>query len=853
MALSPILPICDFLQTNPTASELHEALHNFTPNSNIEELALISSLLKYTVPQVYLQLPEQAQDVIVEKFQSTIGLGNLVSRVELLGKDRQMGDLLDLHMKLLGKVIVRGIVRKSINQKIQNARELEKLLFKGRVYSIVREIEMKYNNVEIPLLCKSMAAYSGFLTLELLNLSDLIEISILNSLLLSLMSISAELQRAIFEVTFQRQNARFLKVSVAKMKRYERKQVLVKFLDFACEKFLQKSPEPDTVAALYVLTTEYLDVSVCDELLCETVISRYNFALNQLVALTLRSSFDTSQFYKLVIKLLVNWGNLGLLSEEPIVRQEHRTHLLLCMCQQLSVHQCADLTKEAEFVKAISARLTSLSTRVKMLGVFFAEKLSEMAQTDKIFNMDTSEVQVPTAKLTTSDIMFDVEECWDILESPIIEETEEIEEQKELSQLIQPIRIEDSDEMEDDPSLAEKPVPVPMYVRDILAYLAVDLKLHSAYQKQKIALDVAPTLLRQKLKFGSEVSFYAEELLTNFTALTNQYEEPDFEAKKLNAMISVVVAYPPVATHLCKLLLTGDYSLQQRMCLLSSLSLGARELRGYKDEDVSQSFAAKQFPSKMLPPNLHSQYMKLENAQNDGSGAEVGHGAEIGAEGFELGYGGFEVGYSRIENGIQNQLMADISEEAQNEIAGGKILRILQSLRKPKQQLDLQVSQHQLANFNKTVGKQFFFPLVAVWYESQGIDIGPYTPLLVSHFIRTLSILLHTAYPAATDLKDMAREYLNLVVPVLQNVSVDQLPVIESIVTGIMLIFEIFDEVYLATNFQNFLLVVESIVGGWWESLIDERVKSLCAGLLLKITKLRSDMERTIMDQSGFL
>lgn len=840
MALAPILPISELLKAQPLAQQIEEALTGFQPSSNVEELAVVSSLLKFTVPDVYQQLPESTQNAVAKVFRSAVGLGNLIGRIDMISKLKAdvLGDLvqmLNVHTMLLEKVLTYGVVLHGCKN-VLSVREMDKLLYKGKCYSVLREVDMKFHNVHIPPVLASMVAYGTFLSQELLGLYGKIAIPQINTFVWSLTSLSSNLQMSYFETFFLKDNVFYLQSSLKKMKRFERKLILVKFLDWVCSRYLKSAIQSDNVAAIYVLTSKYFDATVCDELMCETIISRYSYALNHVLSLIVRSGLDTSVFNSLILKLLASWGNVGLIEEEPIVRQEFRTHLLLCMCYQLSSHSVQDLLKDSKFVSAISNRLMSLSNRVKSLGVFFADALSQMARTDKIFNMsaDMLEVLVPPSRISTSDVMFDIEEAWDILESPeIIEEPNE--EVNDIKRALRPFTIRDledsniSDEV-DDPTLStSKPVPAPIYVRDILAYLTVESKSHSAYEKQRIALKTAPTLLRQKLKFGSEVSFYAEELLTNITALTNQYDENDFESLKLNAMIAVVVCHPSVATHLCQLLLTGDYSLQQRMCLLSSLSLAARELRGYEDESVQLSFTQTSFPSEMLPEGLHNQYLSMESP---------------------------DYGYARIENTIQNQLMDQVSEEARDEISGVKILRISSSLRKKSQpQSEHYTRKDALANFNKIVGKQFFFPLVAVWYESQGINVGHYTPLLVAHFLRTLSIILHSAYPAAVDLNDMAREFINLVTPVIQKISVNELQVIESIVTGLLLICEIFDEAFLVVNFESDLTIIEQTMSSWWEKLIDERVKSLCAGLILRINRIKSSMERTIMDQvnQGFM
>lgn len=826
------LTICDCLKAEPLPLQIRQALQFFSPNSNVEELAVISTLLKYTIPDVYRQLPDATQDVIANVFRSTVGLGNLIGRIDMISRLRAdvLGDLVELlnvHTELLQKVLRPGLVVQAVKNAL-SVREVDKLLYKGKCFSIVQEVDMKFHNVYVPLVLTSMSAYGAFLAQELLTLYGEVDVLSINLFLLSLASTSPLL---VFETLFNRHSAIHLRTSLARMKRFERKQILLKFLDWSCSQFFKSAIDLDTIAAVLILTAEYFDGLVCDQLTCEAVISRYNFALNHALALLLRSSLNPDVFSALVLTSLASWGNSGLLEEEPIVRQEFRTHLLLCMCYQLSSHSIQDLMKDTKFITAISNRLLSLSNRVKSLAIYFADTLSQYASTEKIFNMSSEivEVLLPATAISTSDVMFDVEESWEILETPDIVELPS-EELQDIQLQLEPVTLEDSqdlnmEEEEDDPTLASKPVHVPIYIRDLLEYLSVDSKSHAAYEKQRIALQTAPTLLRQKLKFGSEVSFFAEELLTILAALTNQYDEQDFELLKLNSMIAVVVSSPSVTTHLCQLLLTGDYSLQQRMCLLSSLSLAARELKGYEDESVRQSFSAVSFPSKTLPPALHNQYVSMQET---------------------------DYGYAKIENDIQNQLMAEASEEARDEISGGKILRISSSLR--KQVRTATVNNDQLMRFNKIVGGQFFFPLLEVWYESRGIDIGPHTAILTAHFLRTLSMILHTAYPAAVELNDMARDYLNLVTPLMQRVSVGELQIIESVVTGVMLVCELLDSTYLVVNFQTQLFTLEHTIGNWWESLIDERVKSLCAGLMLRISRLKTTMERTLMDQmNGFI
>lgn len=795
----------------------------------VDFFQLVTILLKHTVPEVYSNLPETTQNAITKVFRTLVGLGNLISRIEMLSSLkadvlRDLVVLLNAYIGLLQRVLAPKLVLNMLEGASALAlREADKLLFKGKCFSVIRAVEMRFNNVSIPVVLKSIDAYSTFLSKELLYVDSRARILFTFSIL----SLGDLLYLSLFDVMFQRSHIECL--DMRGMKRFEQKQMLVRFLDFCSRRYLQPGCSTDVVAALYVLCSRSMHVgNIWDEILLDKVVARYSFPLSLLAALLATNQMREAETEAFVIKAVTVWGNSSLLNVEPIVRQGHRTHLLLCLCAQLPPHALQRVMKLTAFVNAISNRLLSLSTRVKSLGIFLADSVSTMAHADRIFDMDT-EVDLPVDCLSRSDILFNEDDSWDILESPQVIIEEPSQQVEELEKQLQPINIDEGDRVvedgsddEDDPTLAtnSKPVARPIYVRDVLSYLSVDTKAPQAYEKQRIALKTIPTLLRQKLAFGTEVSFYAEDLFTQLAALTNHYEEADFDTLKLNAMIAVVASYPDITAHLCRLLLNGDYSLQQRMCLLSALSLGARELRGYVDEVVAGSFQKSQFPTKLLPEKLHRQYLAAAGETDT---------------------------YDKIEHSIQNQLMHQDAEDARDELAGGKILRVSAGLKKSTTVTTVQGD----ANFSKIVGRKFFFPLVAVWYESGGINVGHYTPILVAHFLRTLSIVLHCAYPAAVELNEMAGEYLTLLCPVLQKVTPDQLQVIGSIVTGIMLVTEILDDVYMVTHFGHVLALVESTIGSFWDQLIDDTVKSLCAGLLLRMAKLRESMERVLVDQNA--
>lgn len=820
----------DILGTQPLPEAIESCLDSYHPTKPAHHLLLVTALLKYTVPQAYLHLPSKTKDSVASAFRSAVGLGNLIAKIASLSSAPDspgLAPLLNCHLLLLHKVLAPQLTLCMCRTALE-LKEIDRLLFRGKCYSVVREADLKHHGLEIPPLLTSMAAYTAFLCRELGYLQRLVDVKASNGLILSLFSLSGELALLFFHSVFQRDNVALLRTAVGAMRRFERKMVLTKFFDFVATRFWNRGVALlDSLAAVYVLTNAYLDNSVWDILMLNPILSRYSYSLNHLAALSAHSGLSAADYERLVLGLLASWGSSGLISQEPVVRQENRTHLLICLCGQLAPEAVKSMVNHQDFVSAISNRLSSLSDRVKFLGVYFADSVCKMAGEPQIFDMEIpADLVLPDARLTAADVILNEEDAWDILASPQVVEPPS-HDVVQLEHALRPVSIADdnmSDE-EDDPTLnTAKPVLAPIYVRDILAYLTSDSsKDNQAYEKQKIALQTAPTLLRQKLHFGTEVAFFAEELMSMLVALPNQYDEPGFEAQRLNAMIAVVVSYPKITTHTCHLLLTGDYSLQQRICLLSCMSLAARELRGFEDESVRKAFKQTNFPTKQLPEKLHRQYLAADTS---------------------------DYGYNSIEASIQNQLMSQASEDARDQIHGGKILRISLALTKKTGEISQpgNISHEALVQFRKTVGTSFFFPLVAVWYESGGINIGPYTPVLVAHFVRTLSIILHAAYPAAVNFHDMVGEYIALVCPLLEKVTPSELQLIESIVTGLLLIVDVCDGQFLIQNYNNQLSVVERTVAGWWEELIEDKVKSLCAGLLLKLGTLRTDMEKLILD-----
>ena len=147
------------------------------------------------------------------------------------------------------------------------------------------------------------------------------------------------------------------------------------------------------------------------------------------------------------------------------------------------------------------------------------------------------------------------------------------------------------------------------YIRDLIA----GLRDTENYDRHKLALNTASSLIRRKVAFGSEVSDNVEELATILVGLGDKWEMEDFQQMRLQGMIAVLTASPlKMGQWFSMAFYNGDYSMGQRASILTTLGLGARELAGLGQEDAvltgANAIAQDPFPSKRLPDRLHKLY-----------------------------------------------------------------------------------------------------------------------------------------------------------------------------------------------------------------------------------------------------
>ncbi|CAA9964536.1 telomere length regulation protein [Pyrenophora teres f. maculata] len=386
----------------------------------------------------------------------------------------------------------------------------------------------------------------------------------------------------------------------------------------------------------------------------------------------------------------------------------------------------------------------------------------------------------------------------------------------------------DPEDDTDDPTAINRNKPTaPVYIRDLMA----GLRDQEDYDRHELALATAASLIRRKANFGTEVTDHLEELATILTGLQDNSELESFSQQRQQALIAVLLAKPAqMAQWFARSFFSGDYSLQQRIVMLTTLGLGARELAGMKDTSTDDLIPAKpDFPSKQLPPHLHKIY--AENA----SGPSV----------------------AKISSNMVREMLSPIASQAADQLTGPNVLKV----RTFSSRMEVEKKRHKpIPNaLAQIVADNFFFPLTGRWWlqvRANNDSIYSSTHLLPP-FLQTLSILLNASGPNTLALPQMTREYWDLLLSVRGLASKDK-NVLNAVLFGFLMLLETNEnKERVATEQGKELLETQAWVKMVFDGLgagseEDERVRVLAAGVVVRcqevIEKYQRRMAGALMD-----
>ncbi|KAF2836445.1 hypothetical protein M501DRAFT_996622 [Patellaria atrata CBS 101060] len=378
----------------------------------------------------------------------------------------------------------------------------------------------------------------------------------------------------------------------------------------------------------------------------------------------------------------------------------------------------------------------------------------------------------------------------------------------------------DSDPEDDteDATLVQRNKPIaPVYVRDLIA----GLKDSENYDRHILALQTSTSLIRRKSNFGKEVIDHIHDLASTLVGLQDNFDIEKFHEMRQQAMVATLLAQPAeMGQWFAKAFFEGDYSLSQRVTLLTTMGLGARELAGYSSDDTNTP-AVQSFPSKKLPERLHKIYA-----------------TEISP-------------VESISKRLQRSVMEPLALDAADRLSGPSVLKVRTfSSRMEVEKKRKKVIPNELA---KIVSQSFFFPLTGRWWthlQAYGNQSLYFSPIVLPVYLKTLAIILHASGPSTHSLPQMTSELWDLLLSIRSNA--DEPAILEAWLFAVLMSLEVNeDKQRLAQDHAKALLEIQ----GWMKLVFDrlgrgdedERIRSLAAGVLVRCGEVIEKYQRLLL------
>ena len=363
------------------------------------------------------------------------------------------------------------------------------------------------------------------------------------------------------------------------------------------------------------------------------------------------------------------------------------------------------------------------------------------------------------------------------------------------------------------------------YILDLIS----GLRDTENFDKHTLALKNASSLIRRKVTFGTEVTDPIEELAGIFVGLKDRWELEGFTKYRLQAMLAILIAEPlRMGQWYSRTFYNGDYSLGQRVSILTTLGLGAREIAGVGKDDATLTGAAASkdaFPSKRLPEKLHNLY-GLEAAPMDA-----------------------------LSTQLERALIQPLAASAADKVTGPNALKV----RTFSSRMEVEKKrQKPLPNaLAKIVAEGFFFPLTGRWQiqvQAFGNNAPQSSPMLLSHLLKTLSLILHAAGPSTLSLPEMTSEFWSFLLHIRSSSRAADPIVLEALLFSFLTLLDVNSDNQrrLAEEHAKELLETQEWTGNLLERLgggdeEGERCRMLAAGVLLRCREVVEKYQRLLM------
>ncbi|CAG8546693.1 345_t:CDS:10 [Paraglomus brasilianum] len=348
----------------------------------------------------------------------------------------------------------------------------------------------------------------------------------------------------------------------------------------------------------------------------------------------------------------------------------------------------------------------------------------------------------------------------------------------------------DSENSDVEFSLREKgkKIAVPVYLRDLIAYL----KSHEEPNKIEIGLKHASELICKKSTFGTELDEHAIDLAAALMSIQDSYKIKDFEESRNAALVALGCGSPKIVIpYLIQYLVEKQLSIAQRFTILDVIAKCARGISGIESQ---------------------------ESTSADGKYAL---------------------------NTVRRQPTGDSLDAIQQlSVPVGKITRISK-----RPQIEVARAKSVGVNrFDELAYKTFFAPLATGWWSwarDRNRTQFMYEPLLIQKIITTLAVIVECSKNCLS-LSIIVREFWDLILSLRYYSD----PIVQgSILYSLSIILSMVAKRDIAESHGKELVESQEWVTSIFEKSEDEKLRSMAVLILVRIKNIVGEYQRLLIGE----
>ncbi|KAJ5994476.1 hypothetical protein N7451_010200 [Penicillium sp. IBT 35674x] len=498
---------------------------------------------------------------------------------------------------------------------------------------------------------------------------------------------------------------------------------------------------------------------------------------------TILATYDNENdaLKNLIIRSLEHFGDKFVINHNNDREHDANAQIILLAAGRLSrldPSQIKEVGRSGAFLNAISNRLAASSNRARFMGMIVGTGMSELVEEPgKSMKFDLEEMQSAETKwylslIKTRDDVGSFESMKPLLRGDeslsappkaknpkplsrpkriveVISDDEDEDDEPEDEDLIPYEKPDDDAEDDDeDATLVQRNKPTaPVYIRDLVTCL----RDNENVERYHLAITTAPSLIRRKIGFGSELAEHVEELALTIVGLQNDSNHPQFHEARLQSMIALIVSQPlKMGRWFAAFFFEGDLSQVQRSAVLTALGLSAREISGNGEDDAKAlglpALQDTSFPSKRLAPALDAMFQESKDSP-----------------------------IAMLTREMSKASLQPIAANAADAITGPNALKVRtfstrMEVEKKRQQRDAQRQKSVAKNLYMVLAEGFFYPLTSrftvMMLQFSSSSVSSHNPFMIPHiltlFLQTLSLILTTSGPHSTFLSSLTHDTLSL-------------------------------------------------------------------------------------------